>query len=116
LSGGIAVYAIVRSGGHQYRVSPGEIIEVERFDAEPGSQVTLDEVLLVSGDSGVQVGNPTVGGAKVLATVLRQTRGKKIIVFKFKAKKRYRRKTGHRQNLTRLSINEISIPEAKGKK
>ena len=110
------MYAIVRSGGHQYRVSPGEIIEVERFDAEPGSQVELDEVLLVSGDNGVQVGSPTVAGAKVVATVLRQMRGKKLIIFKFKAKKRYRRKTGHRQNLTRLSIKEISVQEAKGKK
>ena len=109
------VYAIVRSGGHQYRVSPGEIIEVESIDAEPGSQVELGDVLLVSGDNGVQVGNPTVGGAKVIATVLRQTRGKKLIVFKFKSKKRYRRKTGHRQNFTRLSIKEISVQEAKGK-
>jgi large subunit ribosomal protein L21 len=110
------VYAIVRSGGHQFRVAPGEIIEVERFDAEPGSQVELGDVLLVSGDNGVQVGNPFVGGAKVLATVLGQTRGKKLLVFKFKAKKRYRRKTGHRQNLTRLSIKEISVQEAKSKK
>ena len=110
------MYAIVRSGGHQYRVSPGQIIEVEKLDVEPGSQVELGEVLLVSGDDGVQVGTPTLGGAKVLATVLGQMRSKKLIVFKFKAKKRYRRKTGHRQNVTRLSIKEISVPETKGKK
>lgn len=110
------MYAIVRSGGHQYRVAPGQIIEVEKLEGAPGSQVELGEVLLVGGDNGVQVGTPLLGGAKVLATVLRQTRSKKLIVFKFKAKKRYRRKTGHRQNVTRLSIKEISVPETKGKK
>jgi large subunit ribosomal protein L21 len=103
------VYAIIRSGGHQYRVAPGDTIEVERLDAEPGSDVELGEVLMVAGDNGVQIGTPLVSGAKVLARVVGQDKGKKLIVFKFKAKKRYRRKTGHRQSLTRLSIREISV-------
>lgn len=102
------MYAIIRTGGHQYRVEPGDTIEVERLEAETGSQVELGEVLMVSNDSGVQVGSPLVEGAKVIATVLRQGKGKKLVVFKYKPKKRYRRKTGHRQNLTMLSIKEIS--------
>jgi large subunit ribosomal protein L21 len=103
------VYAIVRAGGHQYRVAPGDTIEVEKLDARPGTQVELSEVLVVAGDEGVKIGTPLVSGAKVLATVLSQTKGKKIVVFKFKAKKRYRRKMGHRQQLTRLAIKEISV-------
>lgn len=103
------MYAIVRTGGHQYKVAPGDVIEVERLEGEPGTQVELDEVLMVSGDDGVQIGTPTVGGAKVIAKVLSQTKGEKLIIFKFKPKKRYRRKTGHRQGLTMLSIKEISI-------
>lgn len=103
------MYAIIRTGGHQYRVQPGDTIEVERLEAETGSQVELGEVLMVSNDSGVQVGSPLVEGAKVVATVLRQGKGEKLIVFKYKPKKRYRRKTGHRQSLTTLSIKEINV-------
>jgi large subunit ribosomal protein L21 len=109
MSGGKTVYAIIRTGGHQYKVAPGDVIEVERLEAEPGSQVELGEVLMVSGDDGVQVGTPVVTGAKVIAKVLRQGKGEKLLIFKFKPKKRYRRKTGHRQNITMLSIKEISI-------
>jgi large subunit ribosomal protein L21 len=109
ISGGKTVYAIVRTGGHQYKVAPGDVIEVERLEAQPGSQVELADVLMVSTDDGVQVGTPTVNGAKVIAKVLSQGKGDKIVVFKFKPKKRYRRKTGHRQNITMLSIKEISI-------
>ena len=101
------MYAIIRTGGHQYRVAPGDIIEVERLEGEPGSQVELGDVLMLSGDNGVQVGTPTVGGAKVIAKVLSQGKGEKIVIFKFKPKKRYRRKTGHRQNITMLSILEV---------
>ncbi len=103
------MYAIIQTGGHQYKVAPGDIIEVERLDAATGSQVELGEVLMVSGDNGVQVGTPMVSGAKVIAKVLSQSKGAKLTIFKYKAKKRYRRKTGHRQNLTMLSIKEISI-------
>ena len=103
------MYAIVRTGGHQYRVAPGDTIEVEKLDAEKGAQVELTEVLMVSGDNGVQVGTPLVEGARVLATVVSQGKGEKLIVFKFKPKKRYRRKTGHRQSLTRIAITEINL-------
>jgi large subunit ribosomal protein L21 len=108
-SGGKTVYAIIQTGGHQYRVAPGDTIEVEKLDAEPGSEVELGEVLLVSGDDGVQIGTPLIGGARVLARVVSQGRGPKLTVFKFKPKKRYRRKTGHRQSITRLAIKEISL-------
>jgi len=107
--GGRTVYAIVKTGGHQYKVAPGDTIEVEKLDAEPGSDVELGEVLMVSNGDGVQVGSPFVSGAKVLARVVSQGRGEKLIVFKYKPKKRYRRKTGHRQSLTRISITEISV-------
>ncbi len=102
------MYAIIRTGGHQYRVSPGDTIEVEKLEAEPGSQVELGEVLMVSGDDGVTVGTPVVSGARVLATVISQDKGEKLVIFKFKAKKRYRRRTGHRQELTRLTITGIT--------
>ena len=103
------MYAIIRTGGHQYRVAPGDFIDVERVDAEHGATVELSEVLMVGGEGGIRIGSPLVEGARVIATVQRQKRGEKIIVFKFKAKKRYRRKTGHRQNLTRLAIKEIAL-------
>jgi large subunit ribosomal protein L21 len=110
IGGGKTLYAIIRTGGHQYRVTPGDTIIVERLEGALGTQVELGEVLMVGGgDDGVQVGAPLLEGAKVLATVVAQDRGPKLIVFKYKAKKRYRRKTGHRQNLTRLAIKEISL-------
>ena len=103
------MYAIVQTGGHQYKVAPGDTIEVEKLDAEPGSQVELGEVLMVNDDNGVQVGTPLVSGARVLATVVSHDKGNKLIIFKYKPKKRYRRKTGHRQSLTRLAIKEIAL-------
>jgi large subunit ribosomal protein L21 len=104
------LYAIIKTGGHQYRVAPGATIEVELLDAKPGSQVELGEVLMVGGgDNGVQVGTPTVEGARVIATVVGAAKGPKLVVFKYKPKKRVRRKTGHRQGLTRLSIKEIAL-------
>ncbi len=104
------MYAIIKTGGHQYKVAPGDTIEVEKLDVKPGTDVELGEVLLVGGgDDGVQIGTPLVGGAKVLARVVSQGKGPKLIVFKYKPKKRYRRKTGHRQSITRLAIKEISV-------
>ncbi len=104
------MYAIIKTGGHQYKVAPGDTIEVEKIDVKPGTDVELGEVLLVGGgDDGVQIGTPLVGGAKVLARVVSQGKGPKLIVFKYKPKKRYRRKTGHRQSITRLAIKEISL-------
>jgi len=101
------VYAVVETGGKQYRVAVGDRIEVERLDAEPGTDVTLDRVLLVADGEDVRVGTPVVEGARVVASVEDQIKGKKVMVFKFKPKKRYRRKQGHRQQLTRLTIKEI---------
>jgi large subunit ribosomal protein L21 len=101
------VYAIVATGGKQYRVERGQRLEVERLAAEPGSQIDLSDVLLVADGERVTVGQPTVPGARVVAEVLGEFKGKKIIVFKYKAKVRYRRKTGHRQKLSRLLVRDI---------
>jgi large subunit ribosomal protein L21 len=101
------VYAIVESGGKQYRVEPGVILALERIPGEVGSRVELDRVLMVSDGTQVRVGHPTVSGARVVSEILAQARGPKIDVFKFKKRKKYRRKTGHRQELTRVRIAEI---------
>jgi len=101
------MYAVVKTGGKQYRVSPGDSVEVEKLPYEVGQQVELDQVLLVANGNGAQIGQPLVEGAKVKATVTRQVKGRKIIVFKYRSSKRYRRKQGHRQNYTRLRIDEI---------
>jgi len=103
------VYAIVETGGKQYRVEPGAILSLERLPGEAGSRIELDRVLLVSNDGQVQVGHPTVAGARVVSEILAQIRGNKIDVFKFKKRKKYRRKTGHRQELTRVRIAEIVV-------
>jgi large subunit ribosomal protein L21 len=101
------VYAIIRDRGTQYRVEEGQVVELALLDADPGSQLELGEVLLVGGSDSVKVGTPLVEGAKVLAKVLDTTKGDKIIVFKYKNKKRYRRRTGHRQQYTRIAISQI---------
>ena len=101
------MYAVVKTGGKQYRVSPGDSIEVEKLPHEVGEQIELDNVLLVTGESGTQIGQPLVKDAKVKATVTRQARGRKVIIFKYRSSKRYRRKKGHRQHYTRLRIDEI---------
>ncbi len=101
------MYAVIETGGKQYRVSPGQTVEVELLPAEPGASVTLDRVLLVSNDGETQVGAPVVAGAAVVATVIGEGRGKKIIVFRYKSKKRYRRTTGHRQDYTYLTVTDI---------
>ena len=101
------MYAIIESGGKQYRVEPGAVVALERIPGDVGSQVELDRVLLISDGSTVQVGKPTLSGAKVISEIVAQTRGEKIDVFKFKKRKKYRRKTGHRQELTKVRIAEI---------
>ncbi len=104
-----ASFAVVETGGKQYRVAPGDTIDVESLTVNPGEQVSLDRVLMVGGDDGITVGNPTVAGASVKADVVMHDRAKKIIVFKYKNKVRSRRKTGHRQSYTRLHIQEITV-------
>jgi large subunit ribosomal protein L21 len=101
------MYAVIKTGGKQYRVSPGDSIDVERLPNEVGEQIELDQVLLVANGSGSTIGQPRVKGAKVKATVTRQAKGRKVIVFKYRPSKRYRRRKGHRQHYTRLRIDEI---------
>ena len=103
------MFAIVRSGGKQYRVMPGQTITVERLPQEVGQQVELNEVLLISAEDGVHLGSPLVEGARVRARVLAHGRGPKIDVFKYKPKKRYRRLRGHRQEQTHLLIEAIEV-------
>lgn len=104
----VASFAVVETGGKQYRVAPGDTIDVELLPSGEGEQISLDRVLLLGGDEGVTVGTPTVAGASVKAEVVKHDRAKKIIVFKYKNKVRSRRKTGHRQAFTRLHIQEIT--------
>ena len=101
------MYAVIETGGKQYRVSPGQTVEVELLPAEPGSEVALERVLLVSTGEKTLVGSPTVAGARVMTTVVREGRGDKIIVFKYKSKKRYRRTQGHRQDYIYLLVTDI---------
>lgn len=101
------MYAIIKTGGKQYRVEQGQKVRVEKINGEIGSDVTLDEVLLVGGDA-VQIGTPRVDGAKVNARILKQGKAKKIIVFKKKRRKGYHKKQGHRQLFTELEITGIS--------
>jgi large subunit ribosomal protein L21 len=102
-----AMYAIIETGGKQYRVSPGQSIEVENLSAEVGQTVEISSVLLLANDGDVLVGTPTVEGAAVRATVVDQGRGRKVTVFKFRGGNRYQRKIGHRQAHTRLLIQDI---------
>lgn len=101
------MFAIVETGGKQYRVTEGEIIDVEKLAVPVGETVTLDRVVMVSDGSDVRVGKPVVEGASVQARVLEQDRARKQIIFKYKPKIRYRRKGGHRQPYTRLQIERI---------
>jgi len=115
----LEIYAIIETGGKQYRVNPGQTIDVERLDVAEGDTVELDRVLLIADGDRVTVGTPTVDGAKVVATSQGEGKGEKVIVFKYKPKVRYRKKTGHRQFYTRLVIDKIVEPgaaEAKPKK
>lgn len=103
----MASYAIVETGGKQYKVAEGQYIHVEKLPVEPGAEVRLDRVLLVSRDGEVKVGRPTVEGAAVVARAASHGRGRKILVFKYKPKKNYRRRAGHRQAYTRLVVEKI---------
>ena len=107
-------YAIVEDGGKQYKAVEGATIEVDYFPAEAGEPVDLERVLMVVEDGKVNVGKPLVTGAKVQASVVSQVKGPKIVVFRYKPKKRIRRKTGHRQKYTRLQIESISLEVTKG--
>lgn len=109
------MYAIVRTGGKQYRVEEGRAVTVERLPAGEGETVELQDVLLIADDGNVTVGTPVIEGARVVAQVEANGRGPKIIVFKYKAKVRTRKKTGHRQSFTRLVVQEILLPGQESK-
>jgi len=115
----VNIYAIVRSGGKQYRVEPEQLIDVDSLPAEVGSTVEMTDILLIAANGDVKVGRPVLEGARVIAEVVEQGRGPKIIVFKYKAKTRYRRRRGHRQGYTRLVVRQIltagESPEAEEK-
>lgn len=102
-------YAVVQTGGKQYRVQLGDTVRVESLRGDQGDTIELDQVLLVSEGGNLVVGNPNVPGAKVTAEVVAQGRDDKVIVFKYKAKTRYRRKNGHRQPFTDLKVTDISV-------
>ena len=103
------MYAVIETGGKQYRVSPGDRLMVEKLPGEAGDKVVFDRVLLVVDNDNVHIGRPLVEGAKVEATIVRQTRGRKVIVFKYKPKNRYRRKKGHRQYYTEVLVDRIAL-------
>lgn len=100
--------AVIRTGGKQYIVKPGDVIDIEKISGEAGDTVNFDEVLLVTNDDSTQIGKPLVDSAKVEGKILSQKKGDKIIVFKFKRRKGYRRKAGHRQKLTSVEITGIN--------
>jgi len=100
-------YAIIKTGGKQYKVSKDSVIEVEKLNFKPGEEFFLEEVLLIVADENVKLGKPTINGAKVKATVLEHFKGEKLRIAKFKAKAKYRRVTGHRQYLTKIKILDI---------
>ncbi|MDI3287107.1 50S ribosomal protein L21 [Polyangium sp. 15x6] len=101
------MYAVIKTGGKQYRVSEGQVLRVEKLSGNAGDTVTFKEVLLVGGEA-TKIGQPLVAGAKVEAQIKAQDRGKKVVIFKFRRRKNYRRKTGHRQPYTELKITGIS--------
>ncbi len=109
------MYAVVDNGGKQYRVEAGTTLVIDRLDAEAGASVTFDRVLLIGDEDGVTVGTPTVAGASVHGTVVAHGRGPKIIVFRFRPKAHYRRRTGHRSELTEVRIDEIATAGGRSK-
>ena len=103
------MYAIIETGGKQYQVQPSQILQVERLGAEPGQEVSLGRVLALSHANVLTIGKPEVEGAQVLGRVVGEIRGKKLIVYKFKRRKNYRKKNGHRQNYTTVQIEKILL-------
>ena len=102
------MYAIIRSGGKQFRAEPGKTIKVPALNAEPGAKVTFDEVLVAGNGDDIKVGTPMVSGASVTGEVVKHGKDKKIIIFKWKRRKNYRRKQGHRQDFTEVRVSDIS--------
>jgi large subunit ribosomal protein L21 len=107
------MYAVIKTGGKQYKVAAGDKVRVEKLPGNVGDAVTFDQVLMVGGES-VKLGKPLVGGAKVEAKIVGQGLGKKLVIFKFRRRKNYRRKTGHRQPFTALEITSVSFEGSAG--
>lgn len=107
---GFEVYAIIKAGGKQYRVSQNDVIAVDRLAVPEGDEIALDQVLLVSGDKGINIGSPYVQGAKVVGQVLRHYKGPKIRGFTYKPRKDFHKRYGHRQMLTSIKIKDINLP------
>jgi large subunit ribosomal protein L21 len=103
------MYAVIKTGGKQHRVSEGDVIAIEKISGDKGESIVFDQVLMVAKEGDIRVGRPVVAGAKVVGEILAQTQGDKIIIFKMKKRKGYHKKTGHRQQLTSMKIREISI-------
>jgi len=103
------LYAIIETGGKQYKVSEGDTIQIEKIDADAGSDYVFDKVLAVSGDGGMNFGAPYVAGAKVTASVIGNGKAKKVIIYKFKSKKGFHKKKGHRQPFTSVKISSIAV-------
>jgi large subunit ribosomal protein L21 len=112
---GTDMFAVVKTGGKQYRVTEGDVIKVEKLEGDVGKNITLDEVLMIGDEKGVKVGEPLLKGASVTADVLEQKKDKKITVFKKKRRQNYRRKKGHRQEITVLRVKSIAATAAKKK-
>lgn len=103
------MYAIIKTGGKQYRVNEGDILKIEKLDTPEGEAINFDRVLAVSDEEGLKVGQPFLTDASVKGTILEHGKNKKVKVFKYKPKRRYRKKTGHRQPFTRVKIDSISL-------
>ena len=101
-------YAVIRTGGKQYRVAPGDLVRIERLEGDVGSAVEFAEVLLASADDAVRIGTPLVTGVRVRGTIVAQGRDRKILIFKKKRRKNYRRRRGHRQSITTVRVTEIA--------
>lgn len=103
------MYAVIKTGGKQHRVSEGDILSVEKIGGSKGDKVSFEEILMVARDGKIEVGTPYIEGAKVVGEIVEQTKDRKITVFKMKRRKGFQKKTGHRQKLTRMKIMEISV-------
>lgn len=103
------MYAIVQTGGKQYKVQPNDVLYVEKLDGDEGQEIAFDQILMVGTESKPVFGTPVVKNAKVTATIMKHLRGPKVLIFKKRRRKNYRRKTGHRQSLTAIKINNITV-------
>jgi large subunit ribosomal protein L21 len=103
------MFAVLKTGGKEYLVSKGNIIRVEKLEGKVGDRVTLKDVLMVSGEGQIHVGTPVLGNAVITGEIVREVKGKKVLIYKMKKRKNYRRKKGHRQTYTYLKVNEIAL-------